>query len=72
MVPSCRAERLKLEKDYLELQAKAFAAPGSALVEVRGRKSKPLQQTQLSEAQPARALLPPVAADAPILVVGCK
>jgi hypothetical protein len=29
-----RAERLKLEKDYLELQSKAFAAPGSALVEV--------------------------------------
>jgi hypothetical protein len=32
---TCRAERLKLEKDYLELQGKAFAAPGSALVEVR-------------------------------------
>jgi hypothetical protein len=31
----CSAERLKLEKDYLELQSKAFAAPGSALAEVR-------------------------------------
>lgn len=30
-----RAERLKMEKDYLELQSKAFAAPGSALAEVR-------------------------------------
>jgi hypothetical protein len=29
------AERLKLEKDYLELQSKAFAAPGSALAEVK-------------------------------------
>lgn len=30
----CRAERLKLEKDYLELQSKAFAAPEGALAEV--------------------------------------
>lgn len=31
------AQRLKLEADYLELQSKAFAAPGSALAEVRPR-----------------------------------
>lgn len=31
----CRSERLKLEKEYLELQTRAFAAPGSALSEVR-------------------------------------
>eukprot|EP00878_Enallax_costatus_P010966 GHUV01011454.1.p1 GENE.GHUV01011454.1~~GHUV01011454.1.p1 ORF type:complete len:1072 (+),score=470.36 GHUV01011454.1:750-3965(+) len=30
-----RGERLKLEQDYLELQSKAFAAPGGALAEVR-------------------------------------
>jgi hypothetical protein len=29
-----RAERLKLEKEYLDLQTKAFAAPGTALAEV--------------------------------------
>jgi len=29
-----RGERMKLEKDYLELQSKAFAAPGGALAEV--------------------------------------
>jgi hypothetical protein len=48
----CSAERLKLEKDYLELQSKAFAAPGSALAEVkrnlvRARKLPPRDFDQL-------------------------
>jgi hypothetical protein len=38
-----RTERLKLEKEYLELQGKAFAAPGSALAEVRGLREELLR-----------------------------
>jgi hypothetical protein len=34
---------LKLEKEYLELQSKAFAAPGSALAEVRGLREEMLR-----------------------------
>ncbi|KIY94125.1 hypothetical protein MNEG_13838 [Monoraphidium neglectum] len=30
-----RSDRIKLEKEYLELQGRAFAAPGSAMAEVR-------------------------------------
>jgi hypothetical protein len=36
---------LKLEKDYLELQSKAFAAPGSALAEVKPHTLHPAYET---------------------------
>jgi len=45
---ACRAERLKLEKDYLELQSKAFAAPGSALAEVGVYTVRPHTSRRLS------------------------
>ncbi|WIA13452.1 hypothetical protein OEZ85_007032 [Tetradesmus obliquus] len=51
-----RAERLKLEKDYLELQSKAFAAPGSALAEVRSLREELLaarRERAMTEAREA-------------------
>eukprot|EP00878_Enallax_costatus_P035050 GHUV01039016.1.p1 GENE.GHUV01039016.1~~GHUV01039016.1.p1 ORF type:complete len:873 (+),score=368.34 GHUV01039016.1:750-3368(+) len=46
-----RGERLKLEQDYLELQSKAFAAPGGALAEVG------IQTTACRQYGPRHAIL---------------